>query len=120
MVRGVQHKYCIDENLFVELAGNMVADLSIMSICRVQHVLYCIYYNLVRRANKPLPCKVILLVVDAPPQVDGFRLTDWMLALAEARADRDRAKAYLSYSPTTQGICKRCKVDLRRYNHYVW
>jgi hypothetical protein len=43
--------------------------------------------------NKPLPCRVVL--VGSPPQKGGYLVRNWSVALAEARADRDRARVYL-------------------------
>lgn len=43
--------------------------------------------------NKPLPCKVFL--VDSPPQEGRFTVYDWYIALALARAGRDRVRVYL-------------------------
>jgi hypothetical protein len=48
--------------------------------------------------NKPLPCRVVL--VGSPPQKGGYLVRNWSVALAEARADRDRARVYLPQPPS--------------------
>jgi hypothetical protein len=50
-------------------------------------------WYLVVGINKPLPCRVVL--VGSPPQKGGYLVRNWSVALAEARADRDRARVYL-------------------------
>jgi hypothetical protein len=51
-------------------------------------------FYLVVGINKPLSSRVVL--AGSSPQKAGFLVNNWSVILAEARADNDRSRVYLS------------------------